>query len=250
MGLLHNNINILDLDGTLAVQKNLFQISSNVVAFQDVPHPALYCEIGVLDLLKRHLQRLENGITLIGNGNYHYMSYLLLSKVKEDFTLILFDHHTDMMESSELISCGSWVLYALETYSRLKRVIIIGSEGEPHCQLEKYKSKVKIICPNDVFIPFIINEITTPTVYISIDKDVLRPSDAVTNWDQGEMSIHHLLKILQMILEEKHVLGVDVCGELPVSPIEQFRSEYIKAIKKNEWINLSILKTLLSTKQE
>ena len=47
--------------------------------------------------IKRALNRRKNkGITFIGSGNYHYVSHLLLEEINKPFTLILFDHHTDM----------------------------------------------------------------------------------------------------------------------------------------------------------
>ncbi len=59
----------------------------------------------------------------------------------------------------------------------------------------------------------IVRAIPTKHVYISIDKDVLRPQDAQTNWDQGTMSLQMLLIYIDYLFRYKHVLGVDVCGE-------------------------------------
>ena len=52
-----------------------------------------------------------------------------------------------------------------------------------------------------------------PNRYISIDKDVLSPEYAVTNWDQGSMSLKELEKLLYIILLHHPVLGMDICGE-------------------------------------
>ena len=47
--------------------------------------------------IKRALNRRKiKGITFIGSGNYHYVSYFIIRRNKQAFTLILFDHHTDM----------------------------------------------------------------------------------------------------------------------------------------------------------
>lgn len=53
----------------------------------------------------------------------------------------------------------------------------------------------------------------TLPAYISIDKDVLDRYWARTNWDQGNMSIKTLEKILQDIFKHQNVIGVDICGE-------------------------------------
>ena len=52
-------------------------------------------------------------------------------------------------------------------------------------------------------------------LYISIDKDVLREEDARTNWDQGELALDQLLKLLELIFEKRKVIGADICGENP-----------------------------------
>ena len=50
-------------------------------------------------------------------------------------------------------------------------------------------------------------------VYISIDKDVLNPASAATNWDQGSLSLWELEKLLAVILQKEQVVGIDICGE-------------------------------------
>ena len=55
--------------------------------------------------------------------------------------------------------------------------------------------------------------ITTRNVYITIDKDVLSHSDALTNWDQGKMPLDALLSALRHILAHHHAVGIDVNGD-------------------------------------
>ena len=52
-------------------------------------------------------------------------------------------------------------------------------------------------------------------VYISIDKDVLSRRYAVTNWDQGDMSLAVMEQVLADVIEAHEVIGVDICGDLP-----------------------------------
>ena len=52
-------------------------------------------------------------------------------------------------------------------------------------------------------------------VYLSIDKDVLCPEDARTNWDQGEMKLEELEEMIKQVFQKRNVLGIDVCGENP-----------------------------------
>jgi hypothetical protein len=55
--------------------------------------------------------------------------------------------------------------------------------------------------------------IRTHAVYITIDKDVLVPQQAVTNWDQGCMTLQHVEAILNVLGEHHQVTGIDVCGD-------------------------------------
>ena len=57
------------------------------------------------------------------------------------------------------------------------------------------------------------DENTDHPLYISIDKDILNTTSAITNWDQGSLSLENLEKLLILILTKTRVIGVDVCGE-------------------------------------
>jgi hypothetical protein len=49
--------------------------------------------------------------------------------------------------------------------------------------------------------------------YISIDKDCLREEYALTNWDQGQISLDELLIMLKVFRQSLDVVGVDVTGD-------------------------------------
>lgn len=63
------------------------------------------------------------------------------------------------------------------------------------------------------FLVDLIDRLPTAAVWISIDKDVLGPEEAVTNWDQGEMPLDALLEALRLLCAGGDVLGIDICGE-------------------------------------
>lgn len=54
-------------------------------------------------------------------------------------------------------------------------------------------------------------------VYISIDKDVLRKQDAVTDWSNGDMTLLQLQAVLRIIYAHERVVGVDITGECSAS---------------------------------
>ena len=53
----------------------------------------------------------------------------------------------------------------------------------------------------------------TSNLYLSIDKDVLSPADAATNWDQGSLTFEALKSIITELSQGKKILGIDICGE-------------------------------------
>ena len=67
-------------------------------------------------------------------------------------------------------------------------------------------------------------------IYISIDKDVLNESCAVTNWDQGEMSLPLLENVLKILISNYDVIGIDICGDFPE---EDSIPEFLRAERIN-----------------
>lgn len=161
------------------------------------------------------------GIHFIDSGNYHYLSLLWLSKINEDFNLILFDHHPDDQPPSfgQITSCGGWVLEAKETLSHLKNVYTFGvNEVHDPDRVYCYEANEAIAlgqdshASNNTFKD--ISEIPTDLpLYISIDKDVLSTDDAITDWDQGDMSLEEMIELLSELVKDRRILGVDICGD-------------------------------------
>lgn len=63
------------------------------------------------------------------------------------------------------------------------------------------------------FIDLLLSRIDTEAVYITLDKDALCAADAVTNWDQGSMSLPYVLQLMRAIGERHRVIGADVTGD-------------------------------------
>lgn len=248
MALLNKGITIIHFDETYASQRKLQKYSHDAVDFSHMKHVNLYCEENSLKTLKKQLQnRRQKGITFIGNGNYHYVTYLLLQEITKPFTLILFDNHPDLgVNGDYLLSCGSWVSYALSKVPMLRQVVIIGPTATYSFHSTQHRV---VIFPFDgdyhYSIKSILSTIQTEDVYISIDKDVLNTAEVMTNWDQGVMDSNTLTVFLNSILHHKQVEGVDVCGEADFSPVQTLLPNYQTIIHKNEKINLKILQTCL-----
>lgn len=251
MGLLRNGLSVLNFDETYFHQAKLQLWNHESINLQHIQHVNLYCEHESLSMIQSYLnKREEKGITMIGSGNYHYVTYLLLQEIQFPFTLVLFDNHLDVgLEHSQdetLLSCGSWVAHALKKLSLLKRVVIVGPTAiyPPH-----FHHPQVIIFPYDergsLSAKKILSAIHTKHIYISIDKDVLSPKEVITNWDQGKMNVHELLYLVNCLLDCKFVIGVDICGEWKMTGTEMLSSKERMKFQKNENVNIQLLEILL-----
>lgn len=60
-------------------------------------------------------------------------------------------------------------------------------------------------------------------VYLSIDKDCLRPEEAVTDWEQGKLRLVDLEKGLGELLRMTQIVGADIVGERALRPLRGLR---------------------------
>ena len=105
----------------------------------------------------------------------------------------------------DILSCGSWIMDAIDKNNFLKNVLIIGLSKEQKDTIpNKYLDKVKCICDYDLksinkekLCGFLDDKLP---IYISIDKDVLSEKVVDTSWDQGLMSFDELKKFLHIII--------------------------------------------------
>jgi len=63
------------------------------------------------------------------------------------------------------------------------------------------------------FFSQLIDRLPTKKVYISIDKDCLKPDYALTNWEKGYFGIEELLIFLGMAKRKLDIIGVDITGD-------------------------------------
>ena len=210
-----------------------------------------YCdEEAALKLRQRMEPFAPDGIHFIDSGNYHYVSKFWTDKIQQPFSLIVFDHHPDMQPPlfEEMISCGSWVEDTIESNPYLRKVIIIGaSENLIKHVSPKYRQTVEFYSEQSLqheasWKQFSNETIDTP-VYISVDKDVLNPQSAVTNWDQGSLTLNELEHLLSIILKHEKIIGIDICGECS-STLNIFEAE--KGTQLDNTANQELLNLFLN----
>ncbi len=109
----------------------------------------------------------------------------------------------------------------------------------------------------------VIQRLPTKQVYISIDKDCLKKEYALTNWEEGSLSLDDLLSMLEIIKSRLDIVGLDITGDYSYPKVRgKIKSYVIRADhpkdytarnnpqqlinKINEETNLKILDLLFS----
>lgn len=250
--MMDNGVTVLNFDDTYYAHKYLQKPFYEWLDLSDIRSTNGYCERVAFFKIRQRLKKRKNKrITLIGSGNYHYVSYLFLSEIKEPFSLVLFDYHTDMLDVQchGVLSCGSWVLEALRNNPMLQKVLIIGVNQE-YIKLipQSFQDRVLVITDSmieqgDYSLESVLAELTDK-VYISIDKDVLDCKDAFTNWEQGTMTLEELTRNITYVAKTKKISGVDICGEYSCSLADIYLPKSREANKKNERANKLLIKAV------
>ncbi|KQV65196.1 hypothetical protein [Rhizobium sp. Root1220] len=168
-------------------------------------------------------------------------------------TLIHFDNHPDWVRFEDGMHCGSWINRALDNQNVRKVITLgvcsddlcsperkggnlkLLSEGR--LELYPYAHPPSRVAADygcgashrqdagalhwrsianlgeQNFIGWFLDRIETEAVYVTIDKDVLAPEDAVTNWDQGRMRLPYVLTLISEIGRRCRIVGADVTGD-------------------------------------
>lgn len=249
-GLLHRKLSLLNFDHTYEYQTQLrTSFPHDWIDFTDISGKNLYCDRAAQKAINDRLDRYwQPGITFIGNGNFHYVSYFLQSRIQRPYTLLVIDHHTDMMDNGPLITCGSWVSWAL-TYLPIQHALLVGPESNADIPVQ-CKNRVSLYPErlSSALTSRLLSQINSNPVYISIDKDILDIKYAHTNWDQGHLTVSALKDLIQVIIQRCQVIGVDVCGEWPAPHGVWIMPRHQTAIKKNEQVNEQLARLLLNHK--
>lgn len=175
-----------------------------------LPQTNLLCSLQSEQAIKKILAMYPlSGIHFLDSGNYHYITKFMLDRITYPFSLILIDNHSDMQESSfdDHISCGNWALDVLKKNPYLQHLLLIGPK-QIHFN-NVYENK--LIYTQNIHEAFDQLSIDIP-IYISIDKDILSSKYAITNWNQGDMTLEQLKMILHDIIRYYQIIGIDICG--------------------------------------
>lgn len=166
-------------------------------SFQELEGTNCYCSEESAATIRQAISGLPlNAVHYIGTGDYHYISLFWAERIAEPFILILFDNHPDDQPAAfggNMLSCGSWVMEV---------------RSLPFCKgtfwIQKESDRA------------VLDSLPKLPVYLSVDLDVLSTEFARTDWNQGDMSLSALEKMILKIKNARRIIGSDICGGLTV----------------------------------
>ncbi|NYE56350.1 arginase family protein [Carboxydothermus ferrireducens] len=268
MGLIFKDVGVIDLDGSVTLQENLLlKFKPKIISLPPESNLKIVTSLENYQAVCQKLSNTVYGVNFCGLGEFHHLAYYLIKRVPiQEVAVVVFDNHPDLLPTFPgYISCGSWLLNVAEL-KKVVQIIVVGvteisglksapptSVREkiilflPQTQKKKIKKAtipVRYYDENNLWTE-IHKSLKVKDIYISIDKDVLHPLDAVTTWEQGELRLNQLLSALAMLKEKYKIWGIDICGEYGSELLKIQRIGERWATSQNERANLEILEILL-----
>jgi hypothetical protein len=199
-----------------------------------------------------HETNLASPFLLYGSGDFHYLTALRLRRVRGPIVLVSFDNHPDWDVRPPKWGCGGWVNRALEL-PHVRRVSVWGCgnfecwwphqifgnrraeragilEVHPWADDRPAKDRERrgaIMRDNwrehfERFLKMVGGE----DLYVTIDLDCLRASEAVTNWEAGRFKIADLEWALGKLRESSRLIGGDICGAYSPPRYARFKQRF------------------------
>jgi hypothetical protein len=187
-------------------------------------------------------------LVFAGSGDFHHVTPLLIERAiaasgAGPVTVVHFDNHPDWVRFDNGLHCGSWVGRAARLPG-VAKVITVGvcsgdierpetkradldlvaegrvelypyraPDGGPILRIGEHSWPSMAAMGPEGFLDLLVSRIETDAIYVTVDKDVLRADDAVTNWDQGRLSLDGLERLVRAVAERARLIGADVVGD-------------------------------------
>jgi hypothetical protein len=127
-------------------------------------------------------------LILVGSGDFHHLTASFIASAQGPLTVVHFDKPSEIHTA---VNSGAGHV-AADGFIRWRNLID-----------EDW----------DLFLGALMERAPTRRIWITIDKDVLPPTEAVTNWDQGGLPLQRLIEAIQRLAARFTIVGADICGE-------------------------------------
>lgn len=186
----------------------------------------------------------DPGCVFLGSGDFHHLSWPLIERhaARDPFDVVVFDNHPDNMRFPFGVHCGSWVR-RVASLPFVAHVHVVGISSADVSAAHAWENRLAPLWRGKLsywtigvdtrwaarlglghaFRSFdsraaLLDRFfdeqrgSRRLVYLSIDKDVLSPEVARTNWDQGHLLDTDLFAAIDAL--HGRLLGSDVTGDI------------------------------------
>ncbi len=253
-----------------------------------------------LDRLARQLSAARDRVVLLGAGDFHHLTAVLVGALLapgpasagcpsrdpspspaagRPLAVVVIDAHPEWsLPPPGYVHCGSWlpellawpgvhaaalvgvgpleaqgllgsaVLQGIATAAREGRLRVYpvrrSTVQELHGALRWPDPLVSLEDGFDALIADLIDYLAGHALYLSVDKDAVRPEELPGGWGGGEMPADVVLELVRAVAAALPVAGADVCGEyVPRMPALAGSDP---GLVLHELFNLRLLETLLA----
>jgi hypothetical protein len=205
------------------------------------------CDEEAASVLRAHVATLPwPALSLLGPGEYHYLTRLLLERVAEPFALVLIDNHADASGADwgrGTLRCDGWVPRPGEL-GMLQKVAWIGVSEQADAVAALGWGERGWLLPDARSAARLGPWLGHLPLYVSVDKDVLHPDDATTHWSHGTMGLEELCGVLEELLRGRRLVGADLTGELSDAPARALEPSWLAGRARNRRANRRLLDRL------
>ena len=213
----------------------------------------LWARAATMRQARLRLRQTGKTLTMIGSGDFHHVAALLIEQAREPVTVVHFDNHPDWVRWAPPWHCGSWVNQVLRLPNVVRvvtagpcsddlvrpelkggnlaalgagRIVLFPwqhapsrvwrrlPDGAGHRSIDGHLHWRNLADHSaQENLAAILAQIESGAVWLTVDKDVLDESEALTNWDQGRMPLQAMLDLIAGIGARKRIVGADICGE-------------------------------------
>ena len=252
---------VLDIDGSVGMLSN--SVVLPLGAWQE--RIRFGCGMRTFGDFSRTLDRTlpdNHGTVFVGSGDFHHVSHALIARRAADgiFKVVVLDNHPDNMRFPFGIHCGSWVRHvaALPWVSHVHVLGITSRDVAAAHAWESYFTPLRsgkvtnwcigvdtgwaaLVGLGDRFLSFdsaaeLLDRFTESIrhdpkpIYLTIDKDVLSPAVARTNWEQGCMSEEEMVGTIAHF--RGRLIGSDITGEVSSYRYQTWWKRWLSALDR------------------
>ena len=129
------DVQIFDLDGSVARQRRINALASRVLSLRGWgPSLRLACRWREFHRFEAALARKLGGtrdtrpaLRFLGSGDFHHLTIALLRRIPRAVNLLVIDNHPDWMRGVPWLHCGTWLHHAA-MLPQVRRVFHVGGD--------------------------------------------------------------------------------------------------------------------------